>query len=119
MAFGGWFAAEILRQGVVHGASAAGPSESGDTTPTFLGSRTLGLALATEKDQTIAAFCLVGAAIGAGLGLAGGLSNWQRGPQLLRMLRGLFAGGLGGFAGGWVGALIYQTLRPRETLLAT
>ncbi len=109
MAFAGWFAAEILRQGVVHGASLAEMTENADNTPTFLGSRTIGLALATEKDQTIAAFCLVGAAIGAGLGLAGGLSNWQRWPQFLRMLRGLFAGALGGIAGGWVGAVIYQT----------
>ncbi len=114
MAFAGWFAAEILRQGVVHVASLAGQTENADNTPTFLGSRTIGLALATEKDQTIAAFCLVGAAIGAGLGLAGGLSNWQRWPQLLRMLRGLFAGGLGGIAGGWVGAVIYQTFSPAE-----
>jgi hypothetical protein len=112
MAFGGWFAAEILRQGVVQGSNLAAPNSSADDAPRFLGSRTLGQALATEKDQTIAAFCLVGAAIGAGLGLAGGLSNWQRWPQVFRMLRGLFAGGLGGISGGWVGALIYQTFAP-------
>jgi hypothetical protein len=112
MAFGGWFAAEILRQGVVQGSSLAGPNNSADVGPRFLGSRTLGQALATEKDQTIAAFCLVGAAIGAGLGLAGGLSNWQRWPQAFRMLRGLFAGGLGGISGGWLGAMIFQTFAP-------
>ena len=86
-------------------------TNSADDAPRFLGSRTLGSALASEKNQTIAAFCLVGAAIGAGLGLAGGLSNWQLRPQVFRMLRGLIAGGLGGISGGWVGAMIYQTFR--------
>ena len=85
MAFGGWFAAEILRQSS---------------------------AFASEKNQTIAAFCLVGAAIGAGLGLAGGLSNWQLRGQALRMLRGFLAGSLGGISGGWVGAMLYQTFSP-------
>jgi hypothetical protein len=106
-AFGGWFVAEILRQGVIQPDSAAAPNAPA-AAPRFLGSRTLGLALASEKSQTIAAFCVVGAAIGAGLGLAGGLSNWQLGRQVLRMLRGFVAGGLGGVAGGWVGAMIYQ-----------
>ena len=64
--------------------------------------------LSSEKSQTIAAFWLVGAAIGAGLAVAGGLSNWQLRPQALRMLRGLAAGSLGGVAGGWLGAMIYQ-----------
>ncbi len=51
----------------------------------------------------------MGAAIGAGLGLAGGLSNSRLAPQALRMLRGLVAGGLGGVSGGWIGAMIYQS----------
>ena len=68
----------------------------------------LGQVLSSEKSQTIAAFWLVGAAIGAGLAVAGGLSNWQLRPQALRMLRGLAAGSLGGVAGGWLGAMIYQ-----------
>ena len=111
MAFGGWFAAEILRQGVTQPGSAAGPNDPADA-PRFLGSQTLGSVLASEKNQAIAAFCLVGAAIGAGLGLAGGLSNWQLGPQVLRMLRGFVAGGLGGVSGGWIGAMIYQAFSP-------
>jgi hypothetical protein len=112
MAFGGWFAAEILRQGVVRPDVVASPGEPGaaaKSNPRFLGSETLGLALANEKNQAIAAFCLVGAAIGAGLGLAGGLSNSRLGPQALRMLRGFIAGGLGGVSGGWIGAMIYQS----------
>ena len=109
MAFGGWLAAEILRQGVVQGARRRNPVLLPRASAYFLGSRTIwARLLRREKNQTIAAFCLVGAAIGAGLGLAGGLSNWQLGPQILRMLRGLIAGGLGGFAGGWLGAMIYQ-----------
>ena len=111
MAFGGWFAAEILRQGVAQPGSVAGPNDPADA-PRFFGSQTLGSVLASEKNQTIAAFCLVGAAIGAGLGLAGGLSNWQLVPQVLRMLRGFVAGGLGGVLGGWVGATIYQAFSP-------
>jgi hypothetical protein len=109
MAFAGWLGAEILRQGVVLGDAASAPGQSAASDARFLGSRTLGAALSTEKNQTIAAFCLVGAAIGAGLGLSGGLSNWQLRPQIFRMLRGLIAGGLGGITGGWVGAMIYQT----------
>jgi len=112
MAFVGWFAAEILRQGVTQPGSAAGPSETADSAPRFLGSQTLGSVLANERNQTIAAFCLVGAAIGAGLGLASGLSNWQLRPQLLRMARGLAAGTVGGILGGWLGAMIYQAFSP-------
>ncbi len=112
MAFCGWFMAEILRQGVVQPAAAAGAGDAADSAPRFLGSQSLGAALSSERNQTIAAFCLVGAAIGAGLGLAAGLSNWQLIPQVMRMLRGIVAGGLGGIAGGWLGAMIYQMFTP-------
>jgi hypothetical protein len=112
MAFGGWFLAEILRQGVAGPDSAAGMGDSAAEGPRFLGSPALGSLLASERNQTIASFCLVGAAIGAGLGLASGLSNWRMLPQLFRMVRGLVAGALGGIAGGWVGAMIYQAFVP-------
>ena len=109
MAFGGWFAAEILRQGVIQPDSVRGPERSRGRRPAIPRLADAGQALANERNQAIAAFCLVGAAIGAGLGLAAGLSNSRLGPQVLRMLRGLVAGGLGGVLGGWVGAMIYQT----------
>ena len=86
-----------------------GERSRGQHAPDSWARETLGVAFANEKNQTIAAFCLVGAAIGAGLGLAGGLSNWRLGPQVLRMVRGFVAGGLGGIVGGSLGAMIYQT----------
>lgn len=112
MAFGGWFAAEILRQGVTRPrlvVAPEGPQAVARDEPRFLGSEALGRAFASERSQTIAAFCLVGAAIGAGLGLAGGLNDARLRPQLLRMARGLVSGAVGGFAGGWLGALIYAS----------
>ena len=87
----------------------ASPGRPRRATPGFSARRRSAWPLANEKNQAIAAFCLVGAAIGAGLGLAGGLSNSRLGPQAMRMLRGFIAGGLGGVSGGWIGAMIYQS----------
>ena len=50
MAFGGWFAAEILRQGVTQPGSAAGPNDPADA-PRFLGSQTLGSVLGEREES--------------------------------------------------------------------
>ena len=69
----------------------------------FLGSGSLG-----GTAEAVLTAALVGAAIGVGLNLVGGMTNPHRARQLRRLLPGFLGGGVGGAAGGLLGGLVYS-----------
>ena len=105
MAFGGWFAAEILAPGCrpARGIRDGGPNDAAADDHPLPRLADAGRGACEREEPGDRGVLPGGCRDRRGSGAGGGLSNWRLGPQVFRMMRGLIAGGLGGFAGaGWV-----------------
>ena len=104
MAFGGWFAAEILRQSVSRLLPRPGPNHPDWPPVAPLTDARLGVCEREQPDHrgVLPRRCRDR----RGLGLSAGLSNWQLQPQILRMLRGAVAGSSWRGSGGLVSAVL-------------